>query len=129
MRLVVYDVDVQEKDNRKLRLAEQASRHRAAQAGRACVSGVIAMMQGGTDCNLLLSRLLPYYASCAGLPRCAEDLPREPTEAGFGICVVEALHAIGLWPPKCPIVVRRANNPSSLPSLLQARPPLCYPTC
>ena len=43
MRLVVYDVDVQETDNRKLRLAEQASRHRAAQAGRACVNGVIAM--------------------------------------------------------------------------------------
>lgn len=29
MRLVVYDVDVQEKDNRKLRLAEQASLHGA----------------------------------------------------------------------------------------------------
>lgn len=94
MRLVVYDVDVQEKDNRKLRLAEQASRHRAAQAGRACVSGVLAMMQREQGCILLLSRLLPYYASCAGLAGCGEELPTEPTEAGFGISVVAALQSL-----------------------------------
>lgn len=54
----------------------------------------------------LLSRLLPCDASCAGLPGCVwEDLPREPGEAGFGICVVAALQSLVMrGRPRAPLM-------------------------